>query len=107
MPVMSECLIMARCIADSCRRTSLDIDALFAKGSTSPTRVKEENTEDVNGKQSGAMDAYGASSSKRSTTTGSNDRVIGNQDPIGDFTRVVSESSGNELMEKAVRLKLE
>jgi hypothetical protein len=78
----------------------LDIDALFAKGSTTPTRVKEEGPEDANGKN-GTEDP---SSAKRSR---SNNRVVGNQDPIGDFTKVVSDSSGNEIMEKAVSLREE
>lgn len=82
---------------------SLDIDALFAKGSKSPTQVKEENAEGANG--NGRRTAADADdiSVKRQATSGSN-RVIGNQNPIGDFTRVVSESSGNELLEKAVGL---
>ena len=85
---------------------SLDIDALFAKGSTSPTRVKEEDTNGTDDRPSGIIDGGNASSTKPQATSRSNNRVVGNQDPIGDFTRVVSESSGNELMEKAVRLKL-
>lgn len=44
----------------------------------------------------------GADDSSSAKRTRANNRVVGNQDPIGDFDKVVSDSSGNELMEKAV-----
>jgi hypothetical protein len=84
---------------------SLDIDALF--GSTSPTRVKVEGGEDANGKgkRRASEDDGNDSSSKRRATTGLNNKVISNETPIDDFKRIVSESSGNEFMEKAVSLR--
>lgn len=75
-------------------------------GSTSPTRVKVEGTEDANGKgkRRASDDEANGSSYKRRATSGASNKVISNEDPIDDFKRIVSESSGNEFMEKAVSL---
>lgn len=66
-----------------------------------------EGTEDANGKgkRRASDDDANGSSSKRRATSGASNKVISNDDPIDDFKRIVSESSGNEFMEKAVSLR--
>lgn len=55
-----------------------------------------------NGKRRASDDEASGSSSKRRATSGTSNKVISNETPIDDFKRIVSESSGNEFMEKAV-----
>ncbi|KAJ9120113.1 hypothetical protein QFC22_003011 [Naganishia vaughanmartiniae] len=89
-------------------REDLDIDALFANDNDDSAQVKEEQTSPtVNGKGKGAAVGKGLGSPtvKRSQMEGPSTRVIGRQDPVHDFIRIVSESSGNEIMEKAVYIR--
>lgn len=83
----------------------MDIDALFANGTDDPARVKSEETSPVvndRAKEAEASKVDDSPIAKRIKMDDSSRRIIGTQNPVADFARIVSESSGNEIMEKAV-----
>jgi hypothetical protein len=87
----------------------LDIDALFADGTEDSAQIKEEQASPVvsgKGKGPATSELHGSPTVKRSMLNGSSKRLVGRQDPVHDFKKIVSESSGNEIMEKAVSINV-